>query len=285
CIVDSIQTLYLSTLDSSPGSVSQIRECTSILITKIKTLDTAVMLVAHINKDGNIAGPKIIEHMVDAVLYFEGEKNNDLRILRGIKNRYGPAGELAIFSMGESGLDQVRNASAFFIQMMGEDQKGAAAVPVIEGRRVLLVELQSLVNQTHFGLPVRVSNGIPQKRLSLIIAVIEKFTGIKLSDYDIYFNIAGGLSIAEPALELGVAASIISSFKNIPLKKDTAFIGELGLGGEIRPVSGMYKRVNEISKLGFKMCLGPEMSTKKHSSLNTEYRVCRRISELENILF
>ena len=262
-VVDSIQTMFSEALESAPGSVSQVRESASVLLRFAKQNKTAVILIGHVTKEGAIAGPRVLEHMVDTVLYFEGDSHYHYRIVRAVKNRYGPSGEIAILSMTDRGLREVTNPSEFFLLNRGNPQVGTAIAPVLEGSRVLVVEVQSLVNKSHFGLPQRVASGINPKKLALLLAVLERFGGLALGDHDIFFNIAGGLTVAEPAIDLGIAASIISSFRNRPLRKELAFIGELGLGGEIRPVNNMPLRLKELSRMGFSECLVPRPPKKR----------------------
>ncbi len=256
-IVDSVQTIFSEDLESAPGSVSQVRECAAILMRHAKQSQTAVFLVGHVTKDGAIAGPRVLEHMVDTVLYFEGDSSYQYRILRAVKNRFGPSGEIALLAMSDSGLSEVKNASEFFLLHRDIPQVGTAIVPILEGSRILVVELQTLVNPTHFGLPQRVASGINPKKLSLLIAVLERYAGISLGDHDIFFNITGGLTISEPTVDLGIAAALLSSFRNIPIKNGVAFIGELGLGGELRPVNNMTARLKELASMGFTECVVP----------------------------
>jgi DNA repair protein RadA/Sms len=256
-IVDSVQTVFSEDLESAPGSVSQVRECAAILMRHAKQSQAAVFLVGHVTKDGAIAGPRILEHMVDTVLYFEGDSSYQYRILRAVKNRFGPSGEIALLSMSDRGLSEVKNASEFFLLHRDTPQVGTAVVPILEGSRILVVELQTLVNPTHFGLPQRVASGINPKKLSLLIAVLERYAGISLGDHDIFFNITGGLTVTEPAVDLGIAAALLSSFRNVPIRKGVAFIGELGLGGELRPVNNMTARLKELAGMGFTECVVP----------------------------
>lgn len=256
-IVDSVQTVFSEDLESAPGSVSQVRECAAILMRHAKKSQTAVFLVGHVTKDGAIAGPRVLEHMVDTVLYFEGDSSYQYRILRAVKNRFGPSGEIALLSMSDRGLKEVKNASEFFLMHRDSPQVGTAVVPILEGSRILVVELQTLVNPTHFGLPQRVASGINPKKLSLLIAVLERYAGISLGDHDIFFNITGGLSVSEPAVDLGIGAALLSSFHNKPIRKGLAFIGELGLGGELRTVNNMSSRLKELAGMGFTECVVP----------------------------
>lgn len=256
-VVDSIQTMMCPEIQSAPGSVAQVRESTAELLRCAKSGRTAVLIVGHVTKDGALAGPRLLEHMVDTVLYFEGDSNYQYRILRSVKNRFGPSGEIGLFSMSDKGLAEVNNSSEIFLHNGTIAQIGTAVVPVLEGSRVLVVELQALVSLTHFGIPQRVASGINPKRLSLLIAVLERYGGVTLGEQDIFFNVAGGLTIGEPAIDLGILAALVSSHLNRPLTASTAFIGECGLGGEIRPVNNMSTRIKELQQLGFERIVVP----------------------------
>jgi DNA repair protein RadA/Sms len=287
-VVDSIQTMYSEALESAPGSVSQVRESASMLLRFAKKNTTAIILIGHVTKEGAIAGPRVLEHMVDTVLYFEGDSHYQYRILRAVKNRYGPSGEIAILSMTDRGLREVANPSEFFLHSRVNPQVGTAIVPVLEGSRVLIVEVQSLVNKSHFGLPQRVASGINPKKLALLLAVLERFGGLSLGDHDIFFNIVGGLTVPEPAIDLGVAASIISSFRNRPLRRDLAFTGELGLGGEIRPVNNMPLRLKELGRMGFSECLvarPPKTADLSENASGVKLIMCGRIGEVGDFIF
>jgi DNA repair protein RadA/Sms len=287
-VVDSIQTIYSEGLESAPGSVSQVRECAAHLLRHAKENHIATFLVGHVTKEGAIAGPRVLEHMVDTVLSFEGDANYQYRILRAAKNRFGPSGEIALMSMSDNGLHEVVNCADLFLLNRDKPQVGTAFVPVVEGSRILAVELQALVNQTHFGLPQRVASGINPKKLSLLIAVLERYSGISLGEFDIFFNIAGGLTIAEPAIDLGITAALISSHVNRPLPAERALLGEIGLGGEIRPVNQMSKRLKELARLGFKHCIVPPPG--KHSDwaeVHKQMRLisCGHVQKLREIIF
>jgi DNA repair protein RadA/Sms len=287
-VIDSIQTMYSEALESAPGSVSQVRESASMLLRFAKQNTTAVILIGHVTKEGAIAGPRVLEHMVDTVLYFEGDSHYQYRILRAVKNRYGPSGEIAILSMTDRGLREVTNPSEFFLHSRENPQVGTAIVPVLEGSRVLIVEVQSLVNKSHFGLPQRVASGINPKKLALLLAVLERFGGIALGDHDIFFNIVGGLSVPEPAIDLGVAASIISSYANRPLRTNLAFSGELGLGGELRPVNNMPLRLKELQRMGFSECLvarPPKKTDWSDGDAGIKLIMCGRIGEIRDFIF
>ncbi len=287
-VIDSVQAVFSEELESAPGSVSQVRECTALLMRHAKKSNTALFLVGHVTKEGAIAGPRVIEHMVDTVLYFEGDSSYQYRILRAIKNRFGPSGEIALLSMTDTGLHEVPNASEFFLMHRDTPQVGTAVVPVLEGSRILVVELQALVNPTHFGIPQRVASGINPKKLALLIAVLERYAGISLGDHDIFFNITGGLTVSEPAIDLGIAAALLSSFRNIAVRNGVAFIGEIGLGGEIRPVNSMLPRLKEVAGMGFKQCVVP-VPTKRsdwaEKCKGIELISCRAVNDLAEKIF
>ena len=287
-IIDSIQTMFSEALESAPGTVSQVRESASLLLRYAKETNTVIVLIGHVTKEGAIAGPRVLEHMVDTVLYFEGDSHYQFRIVRAVKNRYGPSGELAIFEMTDRGLREINNPSEFFLLNRSSPQIGTAITAVLEGSRILVVELQALVNKSHFGLPQRVASGINPKKLSLILAVLERFGSLTIGDHDVFFNVAGGLTISEPAIDLGIAAAVISSFRNRPLRRDLAFIGELGLGGEIRPVNNMGQRLKELYRMGFKECVVTK-PVKKADWATEDYGLkliqCGRIGEVQEGIF
>ena len=268
-VIDSIQTIYRNELESAPGTVSQLRECTAMLINIAKSSGIPVFIVGHITKDGSIAGPKIIEHMVDVVLQFEGERTHLYRILRGIKNRFGSTNEIGIFEMTEGGLKEVKNPSEVFLSQRNYGASGCVISSSIEGTRPILIEVQALVTETSFGFPQRTSMGYDVKRLNILIAVLEKKLGLFLNKYDIFINIAGGVKVNEPAVDFAIAASIFSSLRDIPLDSETVLVGEVGLAGEIRTISGIDRRINEADKLGFKKILLPKSNLK---GLNTGKR-------------
>jgi DNA repair protein RadA/Sms len=287
-VVDSIQTIFTEQLESAPGSVSQIRESTALLLRFAKANGTALFLIGHVTKEGAIAGPRVLEHMVDTVLSFEGDTTYQYRILRAVKNRFGPSGEIALLSMSDSGLREVQNASEFFLLNRHEPIVGTAIAPIMEGSRILVVELQALVNRSHFGMPQRVASGINPRKLSLILAVLERHSGCMIGDHDVFFNIAGGLNVAEPSIDLGVAAAILSSFRGRPLKRELACLGELGLGGEIRPVNNMGGRLKELARMGFKECVvtGSVKNADWNKSSNGLTLInCRKIAELQEVIF
>ncbi len=260
-IVDSIQTMYRPEFESAPGSVSQVRECASILMQLAKNTGKSVILIGHVTKDGLIAGPKVLEHMVDTVLQFEGERNQVYRILRVIKNRFGSANEIGIFEMTSEGLKEVKNPSEIFLSERTFGASGSAVVACIEGTRPLLVEVQALVTPASYGTPQRTSIGFDYHRLAVLLAVLEKKVGIRLGGYDVFIKIVGGLRIDEPAIDLGVATAIVSSLRNIPVDSQSVVVGEIGLAGEVRSVTQIEKRIQESAKLGFKKIVVPKNNT------------------------
>lgn len=261
-VIDSVQTVATDELESSPGSVSQVREVSSRLISCVKNMEIPLFLVGHVTKDGAIAGPKVLEHMVDTVLYFEGERGHPFRILRAVKNRFGSVMEIGVFEMKESGLEEVLNPSEIFLAERPEGASGSAVVSSLEGTRTILVEVQSLVCPTLFGVPRRTVSGVDYNRVALLAAVLEKKAGIALANHDIFIKVAGGLRLDEPAIDLGVIASITSNFQDRPIEPDTVIFGEVGLAGEVRGVSQVEPRVKEAAKLGFKRCVLPKDNLK-----------------------
>lgn len=256
-IIDSIQTVGIPGLASSSGSVTQIRECTNMLMMTVKSLNIPAIIVGHVNKDGNIAGPKVLEHMVDAVLYFEGERHMSYRILRAVKNRYGSTNEIGVFEMLDSGLHDVENPSLMLISGRPKNTSGSCVACVMEGSRPILAEVQALVTTTNFGIPRRMTNGFDHNRLNLLIAVLEKRAGYFFGNTDTYVNVAGGLRVDEPASDLSVSLALISSLKDAPIREDVIAFGEVGLGGEIRGVGNCEQRIKEAERLGFKRCIIP----------------------------
>jgi len=256
-IVDSIQTVYAERLGAVPGSVGQIRECCAELLEYAKRKNVPTFLIGHITKDGSIAGPKLLEHIVDTVLYFEGDRNQNHKIVRAVKNRFGPANELGIFQMSSSGLSPVENASRMFLSDNASRVPGSVALCSLEGTRPVLVEVQALVCRTNYGNPRRVANGIDPNRVSLLLAVIEKRLGLPMMSSDVFVNLAGGLNLSEPALDLALVVALLSSVKDKPLLGRTAVFGEVGLGGEVRPVRLPDARVKEASGLGFERVVLP----------------------------
>ena len=282
-VIDSIQTLFTDSITSAPGSVSQVRECTAMLMSLAKKQGISLIIIGHVTKDGSLAGPRVLEHMVDTVISFEGENNYSFRIVRGQKNRFGPSGEIALFDMGPTGLTPMANAAHCFILENSKERPGCAVVPLLEGTRILMVEVQALVSTSHFGTPQRVASGINQKKLALIIAVLEKYAGVTLGDYDIFLNITGGLQVNEPAVDLAIAAALISSFRNRAIPKGHTFVGELGLSGEIRPVADMKKRIKEVRAMGFDRVVGPPLA-KLTKDEQLALKVCSDVATMEQIL-
>ena len=272
-IIDSIQTVGIQSLSSSTGSVTQVRECTNLLMNTVKALNIPSIIVGHVNKDGNIAGPKVLEHIVDAVLYFEGERHMSYRILRAVKNRYGSTNEIGVFEMTDTGLSDVENPSLVLISGRPKNTSGSCVMCVMEGSRPILAEVQALVTSTNFGNPRRMTNGFDYNRLAMIIAVLEKRAGYFFGNTDAYINIAGGLKVDEPASDLSVALSLISSLKDEPIKEDVIAFGEIGLGGEIRGVGNCEQRVKEAARLGFTKCIIPYHNFKNLNMKNLKDRI------------
>ena len=261
-IVDSIQTMFRPDLESAPGSVGQVRETTALITRIAKTKNIPIVLIGHVTKEGVIAGPRVIEHMVDAVLQFEGERHYSYRILRAMKNRFGSTNEIGIFEMHDTGMLEVKNPSEVFLSERTYGTSGSAIVASIEGSRPILIEVQALVTATNYGMPQRTATGFDLRRLQMLLAVLEKRAGLTLGSQDVFVNIAGGIRIDEPAADLGIAASIVSSLRDIPIDSQSVAIGEVGLGGEIRTVAQSEKRVAEAGKLGFKKIILPKNNLK-----------------------
>lgn len=256
-IIDSIQTMYQEEITSAPGSVSQVREATGVLMRLAKEQNIAIFIVGHVTKEGTVAGPRVLEHMVDTVLYFEGDRHASYRILRGVKNRFGSTNEIGVFEMLDTGLREVVNPSEYMLSGRPEGSSGSVVVCTMEGTRPMLLEMQALVCRTNFGLPRRTAAGMDYNRLNLLMAVLEKRLNLPLSGYDAYVNIAGGVRLSEPAVDLGLVLAIISSFKDIPISDKTIVFGEVGLSGEVRAVSMAQQRVQEAKKLGFDRAILP----------------------------
>lgn len=261
-VIDSIQTMYRPGLESAPGSVSQVRESAALLLRLAKTRGIPVFIIGHVTKEGTIAGPRVIEHMVDTVLQFEGEAHYSYRVLRALKNRFGSTNEIGIFEMHDTGLREVRNPSEVFLSERRSGTSGSTVVASIEGSRPILVEVQALVTPTSFGVPQRNTTGVDYRRLSLLLAVLEKRVGLHLGQYDVFVNIAGGVKIDEPAVDLGIATSITSSLRDDPVDSTSVAVGEIGLGGEIRTIGQIEKRIQEAAKLGFKRIVIPQNNVK-----------------------
>ncbi|MBE7047406.1 MAG: DNA repair protein RadA [Ruminococcaceae bacterium] len=260
-IIDSIQTMFKEDAASAPGSVSQVRECTYSLMRLAKENAISVIIVGHVTKDGNIAGPRVLEHMVDCVLYFEGERHQSYRILRTVKNRFGSTNEIGVFEMKDTGLSEVKNPSEMLLSSRPKNTSGTAIVCTIEGTRPVLSEVQALCSYTGFGTPRRVTTGVDFSRSCMLIAVLEKKLGFKMQSQDVYINIVGGIKIAETATDLAVALSIASNYKNFSIDENTCIMGEVGLTGEVRSVSYIEKRIMECKKLGFKKCIVPKSNS------------------------
>lgn len=261
-IIDSIQTMYNEEVGSAPGSVSQVRESTNVLMQLAKGLGISIFIVGHVTKEGTVAGPRVLEHMVDTVLYFEGDRHASYRILRGVKNRFGSTNEIGVFEMRGDGLWEVQNPSEYMLNGRPENASGSVVACSMEGTRPILIEIQALVCKSNFGMPRRTATGTDYNRVNLLMAVLEKRIGLHISDYDAYVNIAGGIQMNEPAIDLGLILAIVSSYKNRPIDEKTIVFGEVGLSGEVRAVNMPQQRVAEARKLGFETCILPKVSLK-----------------------
>ncbi len=259
-VIDSIQTMYCEEVSSAPGSVSQVRATTHVLMQLAKGLGIPIFIVGHVTKEGNVAGPRVLEHMVDTVLYFEGDRHASYRILRGVKNRFGSTNEIGVFEMRQNGLVEVDNPSEFLLNGKPEHASGSVVTCSIEGTRPILIEIQALVCGSNFGMPRRTAAGTDYNRVNLLMAVLEKRAGLQLSTQDAYVNIAGGVKMNEPAIDLGIVMALVSSYKNRPIDEKTMVFGEVGLSGEVRAISMPEQRVAEAKKLGFETCIIPEVS-------------------------
>lgn len=266
-IIDSIQTMYSEEVSSAPGSVSQVRQVTTGLMNFAKTSGTTIVIVGHVTKEGALAGPRVLEHMVDAVLYFEGERHQSYRVLRAVKNRFGSTNEIGIFEMRDTGLWEVGNPSAIMLSGRPEKAPGSAVTASLEGTRPMLVEIQALACPTAFGVPRRMATGADFNRMTMLMAVLEKVLGMQLHSHDAYLNVVGGIKIDEPACDLAIAAAIASSFRNVHIDEHTVLMGEVGLTGELRSVSQLEKRITESIRLGFKKCIVPAGSLKAMTGL------------------
>jgi DNA repair protein RadA/Sms len=261
-VVDSIQIVYKSEITSAPGSVSQVRETTTEFMHLAKGQNIATFLIGHVTKSGEIAGPRVLEHLVDTVLYFEGDKQHNYRMIRVVKNRFGPTDEMGVFQMGSNGLIEVPNPSQIFLEERKKDLIGSVIIPTIEGSRPILVEVQALVTETAFSTPSRRCTGVDQNRMALLLAVLEKRVGYPLHRCDVFISVAGGLRIVEPAIDLGIALAVASSFRNRVLDAETTIVGEVGLGGEVRSVPRLESRLKEAIHMGFRRCLVPAYNMK-----------------------
>lgn len=257
-IIDSIQIVYLSGLTSAPGSVAQVRECASLLTSVAKRMGISLFFIGHVTKSGAIAGPRVVEHLVDTVLYFEGDMHNRYRILRTLKNRFGSTDEIGIFNMQADGLREVGNPSELFLSIKENTAAGSIVIASMEGTRPILVEVQALVSPTIFGMPERRTIGLDHKRLAILLAVLEKRAGVRLANQDVFVNVVGGIRLNEPAVDLGMVLAVVSSFREMKIPEGTAAIGEVGLGGEVRSVSHVDRRLSEIERLGFKKVILPK---------------------------
>lgn len=285
-IIDSIQTIYSDNISSAPGSVSQVREGTGVLMRLAKSLAISIFIVGHVTKEGAIAGPRVLEHMVDTVLYFEGERHASYRILRAVKNRFGSTNEIGVFEMRDKGLIEITNPSEMMLAGRPMDEPGSVVTCSIEGTRPMLIEVQALVSPTNFGMPRRTATGTDYNRVVLLMAVLEKKVGMQLASYDSYVNIAGGIKSSEPALDLGIIAAIASSFRNTPISKKLVAYGEVGLAGEVRAVSMVEKRLMEASKMGFEHCLIPAANLKGLNPIDgIQIHAVKNVSDALNILW
>ena len=285
-IIDSIQTMYLDSMESSPGSISQVRECASVILKFAKQSGIPVLMVGHITKDGSIAGPKVLEHIVDTVLQFEGDQHYMYRILRSIKNRFGSTAELGIYEMIQSGLREVSNPSEMLLTKNHEELSGATISATIEGVRPFLIETQSLVSSAAYGNPQRSATGFDIRRMNMLLAVLEKRAGFKLAQKDVFLNIAGGLKINDPGMDLSVISAVLSSSLDISVAKDTCLAGEVGLSGEIRPVNRIEQRIFEAEKLGFSRIIIPANNLKGFTSkVSIKIETVRKVEEAFRLLF
>lgn len=284
-IIDSIQTVQSREITSAPGTVSQVREATSTFMNVSKGMGIATFIVGHVTKSGSIAGPKILEHMVDTVLYFEGEQNNIYKILRAVKNRFGSTNELGIFEMTHKGLKEIKNPSEIFISKNIEETPGSVITAAMEGSRPLLIEIQALVSKTSFGTPRRMANGVDQNKVKMLMAVLEKVKGMMIQDQDGYVNVVGGITLDEPSADLAVITAIASSFMNRKVSKDIIIFGEVGLTGEVRPVNKIQSRINEAKKIGFKKCILPKQNMQGIKAEGLQLKGVENISEVFQLLF
>lgn len=280
-VIDSIQTVMLDDISSAAGSVSQVRECTSRLMQWAKPRNIPVFVIGHVTKEGTIAGPRVLEHMVDAVLYLEGERFHQFRILRAVKNRFGSTDEVGVFEMADVGMREVPNPSEVFLEERSVIAPGSTVTVTMEGTRPILVEVQALATPTSFGLPRRNANGLDSSRLQLLVAVLRKRAGLALGNQDVYANVVGGLRVHEPAIDLAVAVGIASSLKDVPVERQTVVIGEVGLSGELRTVNQLDRRINEAGRLGFSRVIVPDGPRKSGAEIHPGLQVvrCRTLSE------
>jgi DNA repair protein RadA/Sms len=285
-VVDSVQTVYSSLLSSAPGSVGQVREASERLILFAKKSGIPVFLIGHVTKDGSIAGPKVLEHMVDTVLYFEGDSGHSYRMIRGMKNRFGPTNEVGVFEMRDRGLVEVLNPSEYFLAERPEGSSGSVVVPSMEGTRPILVEIQSLVSPTNFGMPRRTAIGVDANRVSLLVAVLEKICGLRMGSHDVFINVAGGVRVTEPAVDLGIVSAMASSFLDRVINPGTVVFGEVGLTGEVRGIHQMELRIREAERMGFNRCIHPKTQPREAGKFGKIRLVkIRNIRELIENLF
>lgn len=283
-ILDSIQTVYLPEVSSAPGSVSQLRECTGRIMQWAKGLEISIVVVGHVTKDGSVAGPRVLEHMVDTVLFFEGERHNHFRILRALKNRFGSTNEIGVFEMQERGLQEISNPSEIFLSERPQGAIGSVVVPCMEGSRPVLVELQALVAPSPYGQPRRMTNGADFNRTAMLLAVLEKKMRLPLGNQDIFLNVVGGLKIDEPAIDLGIIVALVSSMQNRPILDDVIILGEVGLTGEVRTISFLEKRLIEAEKMGFRTAIVPKGNLKREQQYPLEVRGVRSVSEALQVI-
>ena len=284
-VIDSIQTIFTEQLQSAPGGVSQVRESAALLVRYAKQSGTAIFLVGHVTKDGALAGPRVLEHMVDTVLYFEGESDGRLRMLRAVKNRFGAVNELGVFGMTDRGLKEVSNPSAIFLNRAQEAVSGSVVMATWEGSRPMLIEVQALVDTSHLGNPRRVTVGLDQNRLAMLLAVLHRHGGIPTHDQDVFLNVVGGVKVLETASDLALMAAIISSLRNRPLEHDLLVFGEIGLSGEIRPVPSGQERLKEAAKHGFKRAIVPKANAPREMPVGLEVIAVTRLEEALDALF
>ncbi len=278
-VIDSIQTIMSEEIDGLPGNISQLRYCTARLVQMAKERNISLFIIGHVTKEGGLAGPKVLEHLVDTVLYFEGDAKADFRILRSVKNRYGPVNEIALFRMESSGLIPVANPSELFLNLDVEDRMGTAVVAIMEGNRPVLIEIQALVSKTQFGVPQRTASGIDHRRMNLLLAVLEKKIGKPFSFYDVFIKTAGGIRVNDPAADLGICLALVSSLEENPLPRDAVYIGEVGLNAELRPVPQVVERIKEADKLGFKQAVVPASRQKPDLQSRIQVRAFKKLSD------
>lgn len=285
-VIDSIQTMYKEDVAAAPGSVSQVRESTGILMQIAKGKGITVFIVGHVTKEGTVAGPRMLEHMVDTVLYFEGDRHASYRILRGVKNRFGSTNEIGVFEMQETGLKEVQNPSEFMLAGMPEGASGSVVTCSLEGTRPILLEIQALVCRTNFGMPRRTAAGIDYNRVNLLMAVLEKRLGYQLSECDAYVNVTGGIKMNEPSMDLGIVMALISSYRDLPVPEKTLMFGEIGLAGEVRGISNAKQRVAEAKRLGYKKCIMPKANADSVKGVNgIDIYAVSNIREAVDVLF